>query len=406
MIIEFPSSNQEIVFCFIDYTNQYSSQWTKQLIINQSDFTITNLIIKGYTVLQGLSEDIILREASKKFNHAVVFTTGTEFINGLSFFQLVEEFIKTDYFIAGHILDRKEAYYELHHQCYIINLEIYKNLNYPKIGKQNLGESHEQIVPNRSLINHHDDYTPISVSNGKELKKYHHKCHGWNILSLAFSQNLPIIIFNDDFRKNKKYYYPENQKEFIKHCDWIYQRERACSSTFVHTENTECSNFQGDLTNIEQIFTPASGTWWTSYIKNQGEVIFYDYNDSSLNYWKNNAPVLNGVTYKFCKIDLLLGSFNITDYLDISKSTLINLSNIFAYEGTTFLTSLEKRLYQENLILTNIKENIPDSWIGFSSRSSTGFVKNKTFSKAIDIDIHNIEELRKPTWHINGDWND
>jgi len=408
MIITFAEDtiDRDIVFCFVDNTWQYSSGWTKQLIINQSDYTITNLVAKGYTVLQGLSEDLLLKEAAKNFKHAVVFTTGTEFINGYSFFDRVKNLIKEDYFIAGHVLDRNEAYYELHHQCYVINLLTYKDLSYPAIGKQELGSQHQQIIPLRSNENYHDDYTPVWIKKGIELKTYNHKCHGWHILSLAFSLDLSVYVFDNEFRVNKKHYYPENQKEFLNHSSWLYQRERFCSLDFVHKENTDWSNTNNNLTDIEQVVTPASGTWWREHIKTPCYVVFYDYNQSSLDYWKQNAPIIKDVTYKFIKVDLLCDSINIIEHLDVNKSTLINLSNIFAYEGTTFLTSLEKRLYQENNLLNNIKENMPAAWISFSSRSSTGFIGCNNFSKAIDIDMYSIEDLKKPSWHMNGDWND
>ena len=149
----FKGYSKSIVFCFVDNTHIYSSTWTKELIKNQSDLSITNITSKGYSVVQGQDEDALLKYIAGEYEYAVVFTTGTEFINGSSFFDELNNIIKTDFFIAGHVLDRGDAYYELHHQCYIINLRYYKKFNQPSIGQQCLGQHHTQSVPCRSLEN-------------------------------------------------------------------------------------------------------------------------------------------------------------------------------------------------------------------------------------------------------------
>jgi hypothetical protein len=194
-LIKFNSIHKSIVFCFIDRTTEYTSAWTKEIIKNQSDYNINNLCLKGYSILQGYDENILLEEASKDYEHAVVFSTGTEFINGESFFDKIKEISNTDYFVVGHILDRKDAYYELHQQCYMINLSHYRELGFPHIGNQELGSTHRQMIPNRSLDNYHDDYTPVTVSGGYTVADYNHKCHGWNILSIAFRKNLKVLTW-------------------------------------------------------------------------------------------------------------------------------------------------------------------------------------------------------------------
>ena len=51
-----------------------------------------------------------------QYDYAVVFTPDTEF-QGESFFKHLHKLIEQDFYIAGHILDRKDGYYELHEQC-------------------------------------------------------------------------------------------------------------------------------------------------------------------------------------------------------------------------------------------------------------------------------------------------
>ena len=127
-ILEFnPQWKTNIAFCFVDNTRQYLPH-IKELIKNQADGCLVNIYNKGYTVFQWIDEDTLLRHAaSKGYKHAVVLSTGTEFLNGHAFFNALEELVKQKFFVAGHVLDRKDAYYELHHQCYVVNLEVYND---------------------------------------------------------------------------------------------------------------------------------------------------------------------------------------------------------------------------------------------------------------------------------------
>jgi hypothetical protein len=131
-MVKFQSKNSSssIVFVFLDIVSQCQTSWTAELVKNLSDFVLTNILDNGYNVLQGLDEDQLLKEASENYSYAVVLSTGTEFINGIKFFQEVENRINSneELFLIGHIPDRDDGYYELHQQCYIINLKKYKEI--------------------------------------------------------------------------------------------------------------------------------------------------------------------------------------------------------------------------------------------------------------------------------------
>ena len=339
---------------------------------NQADYTVTNIISKGYQVYASTSEDRVLRQVSNLgYNYAVVFSTGTEFINGDSFFDAVNNIVSENIFITGHILDRSDAYYELHHQCYIINLEIYKKLSYPKIGQQQLGNMHTQIEPMRSPDNFHDNYTPTWVSHGSHQKNYNHKLHGWNILSYALSKQLSVGVFQEDIRQHKKHFYPENPIEFYKHISWAYQRQTYCENEFVHTESTDTN--LPILPGIRQVFVPASGLGWEHVSTDIEKVVMYDYNQKALDYWQQHVPTGKNINYKFVKLDLLHSDIDIESLLDTSVSdTFINLSNIFAYEGTAFFTNLEYRKYRQKLLVDKIKVLIPTAVIYTSVDADTG----------------------------------
>jgi hypothetical protein len=393
-VVEFNPNDNPLAFCFIDNTHQYASAWTTELVKNLADHTISNLTGKNYPIYQSQNEEHVLAHAIQQgHKYALVFSTGTEFINGRSFFIEIEKLIQTDFYVYGHILDRGDAYYELHNQCYLLNLDRYQELGHPEIGQYELGATHSQITPDRSTENFHDNYTPLWIKPGNSIKTYNHKLHGWNLISAIMSAGGAISAFNNNIRNNKKHYYPENQKEFLKHVSWSYSRKDYCANEFVHYQNTE--NLLLDDHDYEKIITPASGTWFVNFIHKERPVtvLFYDYNQKALDYWREHAPKIDNVTYQYLKIDLL-GQYSIGDLIQpTDQKTLINLSNIFCYEGTAMFSSLEYRLHKENELLIHI----PKTWkVLFSERSIQGFTKQQNNVK--------IVELVKPTWHFGGDW--
>jgi hypothetical protein len=403
-IIEFKSFKEyDLVFCFVDTTPHISDGWAKEITKNQSDYTISNLYNKGYTVLQGTNEDALILKASENYKFACILSSGTEFINGEGCIDAIVNECTENFLVKGHVLDRGDAYYELHQQCFLINLINYKKEGCPAIGQQVLGSKHTQICPIRAVSNHHDDYTPLWIQPGLQEKEYKHKCHGWNILSVAL-KNYKVTSFNETIRNNKIHLYPESPKDFLDKLSYVYSKERYCATEFVHKNHTEWYN--QELKNLRQVIAPASGEWYKPFldITKTCTVVLYDYNLSSLEYWKNNVEKLDNVEYKFIQLDLLADKIDFKTLADISleEDTLINLSNIFCYEGTCTLSPLKYRLEKENEIVSNIKSTMPNAWINFSARASSGYIShNNYFAKAKDLELYKISDLKKPTWHYN-----
>ena len=405
-VLKFKSfKDTNLVFCIVDTTPYIVDSWIKEITKNQADYTLQNLCIKGYTVFQGTNEDQLLRDASECFEYACVLSTGTEFLNGEKCIDLILDECTDNFFVKGHILDRGDAYYELHAQCYLLNLKEYVKLGCPTVGKQELGVPHSKVKPIRSSENFHNDYTPIHISLGTELKTYNHKCHGWNFIQIGL-ENSKISPFNNDIRNNKKHLYPESPKDFYKNLSYVYFKERFCATEFVHKSHTEW--FNEFIPNLRQVVAPASGEWYKEMLDKTKscKVVLYDYNLESLEYWRGNVEKLPNVEYEFIHWDLLGNFLDITNYLnvDLLDHTLINFSNIFCYEGTSTLSNLRYRLEKENEILLHLKSNIPTAYVNFSVRSASGFVSNvETLKKIQDIQLYQISDFQTPTWHAV-DW--
>lgn len=314
-IVKFSSSNSSnIVFCIVDTTYKYSNDWVKELVKNNCDFEIWKKLLYDFDVLVGFSAEDLLRKAAENYDYAVVSTVGTIWADNLNFYSLVREFCSNnDFFIMGHILDKKEAYYELHEQCYVINLNYYRKLGYPSIGKVSLGEKNIQIEPLRSEENFHDDYTPTWVRTGDVKKEYNHKLNGWNILKLAFENNMPVIPFNQKFRDSKKYLYPDNINEITERLSEFYVENNVASRNWFNPFSTvdEQLNLGPTLPdNIKTLIIPAIGLDFVHYLVHHGynentHVRFTDYNLLSLEFMKElvkwNGEDYISFVYNFSK---------------------------------------------------------------------------------------------------------
>lgn len=285
---------KNIVFCILDNINDYPSTWVQELVKNSIDFEIGTITGKGFDVLVGFDENQILQRASTTYDYAVVSSCGTVWADNLDFFNYLPDACNEELFVEGHILDKKEAYYELHEQCYIINLKKYKELGCPVIGSRNLGEMHTQTKPIRSDDNFHDDYTPTSITAGTERTNYYHKCHGWNIISVGLENGYSIKPFRKELRYSKKYLYPDNHAEIRNRLSEFYLETNVASRNWVNlfTTATNGLNMGPSLDGpLNAFITPANGIDWVHYLTHHGYdqntvVRFTDYNLLSLEFMK------------------------------------------------------------------------------------------------------------------------
>ena len=434
-----PAGSPDIVYIFLDRIHTCQTTWTAEITKNLSDFVLSNIISKGFNVIQGIDEDKLLKEAAKEYTHAVVLSTGTEFINGDEFFNEVEKLVYSHktFFLMGHIPDRDDGYYELHDQCYIINLTKYTELGSPIVGEFAYYSEHTQTEPIRSPYNIHDDYTPTWVRFGANQRTYKHKWHGWNILSVALAAQESVEVFPEAFRINKKYYYPNYEPSFIPASTYLYGKNQVAAQTMFYPHNTEeivKIDFKGP---IRQLVTQSSGLNWIDYLITYGYtkdtvVRFVDYNLFALECMKHIVDNWGGTNYatfvkdyikqrasfvskdgtdwlaaqgklydpdipewtliketvkfEFRHEDLVLNKMlNVSTWVDNVPGTIVHLSHIFNYDPAAPFVPLKHRIYSEKLLLSKLKKHIPDATIIMVGKVS--------------------ENAQRPTWRMNGDWN-
>lgn len=381
---KFKSNNTCI--CIVDDTEFYDS-WTKELVKNRADYTITNLTGMNYDVLVNKSNDNLLKKAvSLGYTYAIVISAGTEFVNGSAFF----DNHPTDFQgIIGHILDGGDAYYGLHYQCYSINLKTYKALGMPSVGKDEPFNTHDTLEPFRSKESIHDEYLPLWINKGMVNKTYKHKIHGWNLIKTFMKADIEISAYSKGVRDCKVYLYREGNVN-----QYIHQKYNYCLTTHVHTLAT------GDAKKYPRTYNTPVQLLVTIANKDAAKKRLHGY-PAKIIYYDYNKKALDEVGGGYC-IDPINDPYKFVNMIPDhnQQGTVIDVSNIFAYEGTVAFLPLKYRIEQENTLIQLLKERIPDATVIFDQRAAEGIIQWKKETGIIkDLQITEFDLLNLPSWH-------
>lgn len=453
---------RSIAMCIVDNTDIAATGWGREISVNLSDQLIFKISSKCYDIYIDSNEDALLQTLASKeeYTHAVMIASGTSLKLNENLFSAVEKLCKTEFAIAGHIIDRNDAYYELHHQFYIVNLKNYRQIGFPALGKAS-NELHTQIEPIRSIENVHDDYVPLWIKQGSIPKQYQKKMHGWQILSRALEHNMTVIDIGQNIRDVKKYFYYEHDHVFVKELPELYHH-MFFGANFVPAWNSdaipETINFQGP---VEHYVTVGTGYNWIKNLETLGYtkdtvVTFTDVNPNCLAFmkammedWDGNdygtfykdfiVPLLpvgpvqiperyyssaqlqwtdfkskfndwDTVWSKIKQLKYQYIAVNYTalynlDFIDVTKHTFFNVSDLFNYTPFAFTASLKYRIACENRLIMQVKNKNPNITLMFTARAADGFRTNaiQFLGPAKDFELTDINSLKTPPWHI-ADW--
>ena len=371
--------------CIVDDTEHYDT-WTRELVKNRADYTITNVTGMNYDVLVSKNNDQLLKKAVLLgYSYAIVISAGTEFVNGSKFFDNHPTEFEG---VIGHILDGGDAYYGLHYQCYSVNLKTYRKLKMPAIGKDEPFSKHNELEPFRSKESVHDDYLPLWINMGVVNKDYKHKIHGWNLIKTFIEADIEIAAYDESVREHKVYLYREGNVN-----QYVHQKYNYCLTTHVHNKATGlASEYPRPYREpIELLITPANVDAAKKRLKGfTADIVYYDYNPTANSY-------VQGV-----QIDPIHDPHKFVNMIPVNnqRGTVIDLSNIFAYEGTVAFLPLKYRIEQENTLIKLLQERVPDATVIFDKRSAEGirpWVKETGLVK--DLKLTHWDDLELPSWH-------
>jgi len=453
----------KIVYCVLDNLNECDNLIAKDMSINTIDFLIRGMVVRNYDVLISNNETELLQAAMGNYTHAVIVTTGTYLWMGDRLFNEVDILCQQEFFVAGHVLDRGDFYLELHKQFYIVNLNEYAYLGSPAVeeGAWFVDDVHEEFKPVVLAYKDNGDEVIQSMSISTEKKQYKSKLHGWNILKLALEHNKKTIDVGESIRRSKNYLYHEYDHVFINSFPKIFHQQLFARNVVAPWNSDRVYDaiaFDGP---VEQYITLGTGLNWIRNLTLVGytpdtRVVFTDINHNCLRFMKEMINTWDGVDYdkfyhafeqfypsgvpeqvfknlsankefeefkKFFdnwpdtwnKVKQLTFEYKLIDYtaeydlswIDPSKKTLINFSDLFNHAPLVPFQSVKFRIGAENRLLNNLTNINPDITVIFTSRSALGykdFTNSPLFlGKVKDFKLTSMEELKMLPWHTH-DW--
>ena len=384
MLITFKEINKnqkdDILFCMVDETDLNTPNYIK----NISDWTIQNITIQGYTVLQSSNEkDLVLKAIRSESDYAVIIKSGIEPINRYYFFDEIKKYAyENDFIVAGE------------KECYIINLNaVRKEINDGNLYNYPFSELPKTVYDNLKNYNDVDYYFPfkrdnfcsslavyptdnVEINRSLEIEKLDQLVTpasglNWaNYLSHYGYDNTTVVKFYDYSISALEY-----TKELVKFNGEDY-------SKFFKEFFNQKFNFLGNKNDLEFCGPDALQHHWDEINK------VCDWND-----------IIKNVSFEFYWVDLLDDSEEY-EWITPNKSTIVNASNVFNYIGNNTQHGLYARARLENSFLRKLN-NIDDSIIvNFDRRSCDAFYDYKRYYGTVgSIDRLNYKKILLPTWH-------
>ncbi len=164
--------------------------------------------------IENTNIDLLLKTAAQSTSRWCLVQSYGHMILRFDFYQELERLLpklsKQPFLVMGHILDRKSEYYELHNQCFLVDLDVYRRIGMPAFGLPARGQKRLER-PIRSPDNFHDDYTPpwLRPAAEHEHADYEAVQDGWSFIEASLRANLEIPNFPHELRQWKQHLYPE-----------------------------------------------------------------------------------------------------------------------------------------------------------------------------------------------------
>jgi hypothetical protein len=461
-MVQFLSSlieSKKILICIHDVLDECCTGWSREISKNLSDYMINRFLVYGFDVCIGKDENELLSYGIDRYSHAVVIATGTSLKLSDRLYYAIDNKCQEEFYLAGHVLNRNSNYYELHHQFYIVNLNIHKKLGCPIVGEVS-DVPHSKIVP---ISDSDDGYISKKLKQGTESNNYSGSMHGWNILNIALTHNEKIIDLGQDIRNNKKYFYYEYDHVFLRESTSLFYNQYMFNNIVVPFNSDQIDFENLDLGGpIEQYITLGTGLHWVDNLYKSGftnstTIYFTDINPLVLQFMKsmvqtwdgedyvdfyleqkflipNNLPydydlyieqarsqwkkfrqsdkewlnkwsVMRNLQFKFLSIDYM-SEYNF-DWFEPNLKTIFNISDMFDHVPSIATQSLKYRIAAENRFLNKLKEKDSNIFILWTARSARGFMpisQSPKFQSIKEIELIDIEKINRPYWHID-DWN-
>lgn len=287
----------------------------------------------GVSYLEHSNIDALLRTAAATNSRWLLVQARGHLLLRFDFYQELERFLASppsSFLIMGHILDRKDQYFEIHNQCFLINLDLYRKLGQPAFGLEQPGTlpsiSTRLPKPIRSPDNFHDDYTPPWLKpDGTNEAEYSNLKDGHGIIAASLRAGLNVQGFPSQLRDKKHFLYPEASTSEFERClrdpslapnqemnqgqrrflSGMRQNWFACRSSIFLFNTDDIRNTQRVIPsgkNLDALYSVASGFRPLKLLEMNGfrsstRVVYFDYSQAALDFRKELHEQFDGLNF-------------------------------------------------------------------------------------------------------------
>lgn len=288
--------NDKLSIKMRDFTDFYINRMS-QNPLHVYDVTHSNTFDEGLETLTGTSDFIILMSSGNRIYNSKHIMD-----------KIISQFDENENLsMMGHILDRKDEWYEVHPQFVVIRTKHWLKSGRPSFGLE--GDIHNTLTNIvRSDDNFHDDYTPIWVKKGgDDYISDSPLRYGWSMLNGLLSIGFEVSPFTYEIRNMKSYCYPEyNSDKFYslilnkEYTDNIDYTKRVLLDMLINPNpwvwgfNTEELTIlkKTNSKKYEKVFLPCAGFKFldlihSNLIDDKSDIVFYDYNIKSIEWFEH-----------------------------------------------------------------------------------------------------------------------
>jgi hypothetical protein len=270
-------------------------------------------------------DDILTKANVDKPDYAYVVAYGYRSYNERLVTMMINHAEANGYSVLAHILEDNpkeplNGFYSLNNQCFLINMEHWRNAGCPRFGRHETASTELPLVL-RSSGNFHDDYTPYEIKPTGQTRQYTGQLRdGWNLASTMIKNGCSIGNFPDEIRNLKQHIYPEvgteleqllagdtsvqvveyNQKRYIDLMDfsgfqgsvYVFNTDSMAPDNIPYNKNTKLDSIYCVAAGFKPIQLMNQCNW-----DSNTQMVYFDYSDSALAFKKWLIETWDGRDY-------------------------------------------------------------------------------------------------------------
>ena len=330
------SNNNEVGLGILDISRDIESNFIAKRTFDMTYFYVNRMLKMKLATYVGFDKSVkqLLENAlQKNKKYCMIACQGLLLFRGPTLITKSLEYAKwkPDFFVVGHIMDKKSqhhyithgAYPGLHRQYLFVNVDKWVELGKPEFDELGIFHdrkpSYRNVTFSKETIN--SEYTPAWVRASQGNLKWEITSDGSNWIDLACRNNIQIDNLTNDMRECKVFLYPYNKSKDLEKV-WLHKNNKTIVDGLeynqkawirklayqeeiekdrVYAFNTETLSAEGKRTdNIDHLFCVAAGFKSLGLLKTNGfnkdtVIHYFDWCDASLLYKRHLVETWNGV---------------------------------------------------------------------------------------------------------------